>query len=225
MTKLMRNGALLGAFVAATTIVWAAASSRKQHVGEHREGTSGLTDIKDRVALLEAQLRRTPVEAQVATAQVTRADLKQAGTATAPIPERQGDADDGLNGNLNADEAEYRQQVLVEAETKLVGDKMATEPNDPTWSKDASSQIVSRYRGEGFESMNLTVDCKSTLCKISFSNSDVGKATEAMRKMANDPPWSGPSFYHLDKKTGQGYGYVGRESFELPMVDPKSLTY
>jgi hypothetical protein len=222
MKKFTLYAGLLFAMTAAIATVWAAGARPVKHDSQPAKAASSVDELAERLKSLEAQLKRRGVAPPVARmAYPEHAEEVPTSQATPPAPNGDHDAE----APLTSDEAEYRQVVLVEAETKLVSDKMATEPLDPTWSKQASDQIAARYRGGDFAEMNVAADCRSTLCKITFSNADIGKATDVMRKMANDAPWASPSFYHLDKQTGEGYAYLSRENFELPMVDPKTLTY
>jgi hypothetical protein len=184
--------------------------------GKTRDDRSVNVDVsalESRISQLEAEGTRAGL-LHLVNAQ-TR-DSPESPTTAAKLPAD----DDGVSGG---DEGVYKQERTVQAHADTYATTLAKEPVDQAWSGSATSMIRDHYRGEGFAEVRISSACKSTLCKIDFEGSDLGKTEEAMRAMINNPPWNAAGMYHVDKTTGKGYAFISRENFELPQVAPSNL--
>jgi hypothetical protein len=127
--------------------------------------------------------------------------------------------------DLTHEERDHRLKVINETRRDLCEKTYAAEPRDPEWSAKATQSLRESYGTEQFKSLRLSVDCRSTLCRVDFSYEDPTLALGAIQSLFATSPWSGTRFSHYDQETRKGSSYVAREGFELPAVDEKALKY
>ena len=206
----------------ASFAIWLTLTRFRAVNAEAARNAGEVQSLKESVrALAETKARPTVIfEApRPERAAVSVPSMPEATTNSAPTA-----ASDPLAG-LDSDEKQYRLGVINDAQTKLVSSVIEREPSDPSWSKSAAESLRKAYDGDEFAGVDITADCKSTLCKVSLSSKDPMQGELAIHKMIQKQPWPTNGFAHFDRETQQGFVYLAREGSELPRVDPASLTY
>lgn len=122
------------------------------------------------------------------------------------------------------EELAYRATVQADAQLELLEDAIKTEPLDPEWAGSAEGAITEHYSIQDFPDLKLGTKCKSTLCEITFDSSNSNEAMVVVKRMMIFKPWGAQAHVRL-QESGVGKYYLAREGFELPRIDPESLTY
>jgi len=126
---------------------------------------------------------------------------------------------------LTPEERQHRARVYNETKTNECERAFSQERPDAAWSKTAQQQLEQKYSAEEFQAFHSQVECRSTMCRVTFSF-DEGQAGMQAAALAQDKmPWSGRSFMHADMEKRSGMIFVGRQGHTLPQVDQSSLQY
>jgi hypothetical protein len=129
------------------------------------------------------------------------------------------------SSDLSPEEKEHRKSVINRERLALLDNTHGGEPVDPEWSSQAVLAIKNLTSDEAFSALKLAADCRSTLCRVDLSYTDQGAGIEASKRLFSSPPWRGQRFRHIDMERQQGSWYIARAGFELPTVDPATLSY
>ncbi|MET0793635.1 MAG: hypothetical protein ABW061_19100 [Polyangiaceae bacterium] len=105
-----------------------------------------------------------------------------------------------------------RMQVLAES-----FDGQAVDEN---WRPTAEAALRALYAGKDFDGLHTQVQCKSTLCRVTFEYQDAKAAAKAIAKLVKIRPWPGKAFTRHDPTHSSGFSYLAREGMPLPSSGP-----
>jgi hypothetical protein len=126
---------------------------------------------------------------------------------------------------LTTAEAEYRLQVFHEETVKLYQKTHTQEPVDVEWGRRAADDIRAVFSDAALSEIDVSAECRSTLCSVSFSYSDPSVGRAAVEKFENARLWPGQRFTIHETELKTFASYVAREGFPLPALDPESIAY
>lgn len=102
----------------------------------------------------------------------------------------------------------------------LFENTITSEPGDAQWSDEAMSSIresMSNSQDE-LHMQLLEVDCRSTLCRMSFSL-DSKSPENGFRHLQDNIPWDGEMFFQVDDmESGEAIVYIARKDHQLPRI-------
>jgi hypothetical protein len=125
---------------------------------------------------------------------------------------------------LTPEEAQYRTDVIVQAQDKLLADSFAAEALDPEWSKKAAESMLTVYSGEAFNALSLDAECRTTFCRVSFSFDKPEGALQS-RELMYRTPWPAAMNSTVNTETRQGTFYLAREGHVLPQLDLTTVAF
>jgi hypothetical protein len=206
-----RNGWRWGVALAALLVGALGMLARKT-----RATTAELDQLRAEVANLKDQepAGRTVVVREVRTEAAPQAPAGSAPVVAAPTPP------------LSHEEKERRAKVFHQARQQLFDETYARESTDPEWSPSAVRTVLERYGGKEFQALKISAACKKTMCRMDFTYSDSDHQGEiAAHKLVETNPWPAHRFTRIDGDDHAGFMYIAREGFDLPKLDPKTVTY
>lgn len=102
----------------------------------------------------------------------------------------------------------------------LFENTIASESEDAQWSDEAVSAI-NKAMSNSQEELNmelLEVDCRSTLCRMSFSL-DSGSPENGFKRLQDNFPWDSEMFFQVDDMdAGEAIVYIARKDHQLPRI-------
>jgi hypothetical protein len=125
---------------------------------------------------------------------------------------------------LSPEEREYRTQVIVAAQDKALDEAYARESSDPDWSSSAAALLRTSFSGQGLEGLTVEPECRSSICRVTFSYTDDAALLQA-RNLILRTPWPAARNSNVNMATKTGVLYVAREGHELPTVDAASMQF
>lgn len=102
----------------------------------------------------------------------------------------------------------------------LFENTMASEPGDAQWSNEAMTSIREAMNNsqEELHMELLEVDCRSTLCRMSFAL-DSRSPENGFRQLPDNIPWDGEMFFQVDDMDlGEAIVYIARKDHQLPRI-------
>ncbi|HEY5372365.1 MAG TPA: hypothetical protein VIK01_01705 [Polyangiaceae bacterium] len=195
-----RTAAVLAMTVGTISVVWLAT----QHRTAHSAAVLSVAAVRSN----ESQVTDRP-QAPVAMAQ------PENGSGNGP---RQGSESKQLVAQGDAAAPIGDPEAEREATEQLYENSHAAEAVDSQWAPTARQTIQNTYSGDGFSGLRLTVDCRSTLCRVDVDYSDPAAGDVAAHKFMSVHPWLGRRMSHLDNATHTGTSYFAREGFKFPTL-------
>jgi hypothetical protein len=191
---------------------------------QQQRSTTELASLRAQVATLrEAERTSAPVVHEVRTP--SAASVASPGAAAsvepeAPVPPTQVD-ERAVDPEVALFERQERDRARLESTITLYAEAYAAEGADEQWSGEAARALQGTYSTEEFAKLSVTVDCRTTMCRVDFSSSDDVAGLESYQRIVSTPaPWRGTRFVHFDKASGRGFSYVPRQGFTLPEPAP-----
>jgi hypothetical protein len=181
-----------------------------------RATTADLDRLRAEVASLKElePTGRTVVVREVRTEAAVQSPVTAAPAVPAPTPP------------LSSQEKERRANVFHQARQQLYDDAYARESPDPEWSRSAAQTVLERYGGKEFQALKISAVCKKTMCRMDFSyEEDDNVGLVAAHKLVETNPWPAHRFTRIDGDDHAGFMYIAREGFDLPKLDPKTVSY
>jgi hypothetical protein len=126
---------------------------------------------------------------------------------------------------LTREERQYREQVLHDERAALYQKSHSEERLDPEWGSRAADIIRETLSGSEFDEVDVSADCRATMCRVDLAYSDAEIGRAAVTKLRHSRSWSGQRVTTVDTERNTVVSYVAREGFTLPVLDEASVTY
>jgi len=208
-TKL--RGIVLGVFLSAI------ASTAIAGVWMTRESARDVDELHRQVLALKKA--KPPAQKVLREVRTVVREGNQAADAAGPAP-----APAEPEPVLTPEEAQYRTEVTVQAQNKMLADSFATEAQDPEWSEKAAESMRTAYSGTELNGLTLDTECRKTFCRVNFKYDD-SEGRSQSRELMYRAPWPAAMSSTVNDETRQGTFYLAREGHELPSVDPSTLAF
>lgn len=101
----------------------------------------------------------------------------------------------------------------------LYAQTISSEQPDPEWSIATEEQTKLSMSAMSEKIELKDVECKSTLCRLSFVKTADTSDDEAIESFDSGVLWKGPISMTYNPKTGDAEVYLAREGFELPTLE------
>lgn len=130
------------------------------------------------------------------------------------------DGEKAAVSETNIENQEEENLSTIYAQIDLFENTMDSEPGDAQWSNEAMNSIreaMSNSQDELHMEL-LEVDCRSTLCRMSFSL-DSRSPENGFRLLQDNIPWDGELFFQMDDmESGEAIVYIARKDHQLPRI-------
>jgi len=136
--------------------------------------------------------------------------------AQAPAPKR--------HERRSPEEREQYLRAVHAARSKLLAEKFEAEAQDAGWSRGAEVAIQRLYATEELAALRTHVECRSTMCRVTFSYDDDKAGASAVQRLIAKHPWPSSAYTRQDTARRSGTSYVSREGQTLPQPDLKGLS-
>lgn len=133
--------------------------------------------------------------------------------------QRVSNVEDTVSPELTPEEETKIATQAVQEEVELINNTLDLEAVDTAWAEDAHVALTEALQNnERMAGVQLdTVECKSTLCRLSLSFDDQLSLDNGFRTMPSIIPWEGQAFFQVDDvESGEAIVYLAREGHELP---------
>jgi hypothetical protein len=143
--------------------------------------------------------------------------------ATSPNTQNRTQVHDSEKSAASETDVENQEEENLSAiyeQVDLFENTMASEPGDLQWSNDAMTSIREAMNNsqEELHMELLEVDCRSTLCRMSFSL-DSRSPENGFRYLQDNIPWDGEMFFQVDDMDlGEAIVYIARKDHQLPRI-------